>query len=326
MHDNQNGSPMADGGSKPRLLVASCVGCHSALDGATWKNPTSGAPIVFNTAQPAYGADAGDGKRQGLAGGNFYWVTQDDSYGHNIFTRDATLEWAPGTYGCWDTCHDRLDQPNDPGNPGLMGKSGCQCCHMINDDNKRWHHANDGATVVNSLQQGWYRFLAAHSMVGNYGVAGIEDPDWEHSATSTSHNEYLGIPGDKTETGFNDGANGLDVSSFCTGCHNEFHLQSPDAAGGSWVKHPSDAVLPGSGEYAGYTTYDPLTPVARPVLSAVSAVVTPGTDMVMCLSCHRAHASPYKDLLRFPYEGMLAGGGGADGTGCFKCHTAKDGS
>lgn len=48
--------------------------------------------------------------------------------------------------------------------------------------------------------------------------------------------------------------------------------------------------------------------------------------MVFCLSCHRAHGSPYPDMLRFDYSEMQAGGGGATGTGCFKCHSAKDGS
>jgi hypothetical protein len=48
---------------------------------------------------------------------------------------------------------------------------------------------------------------------------------------------------------------------------------------------------------------------------------------VMCLSCHRAHGSPYNDMLRWDYDGMVAGngsGGGNDGTGCFKCHSEKD--
>jgi predicted CXXCH cytochrome family protein len=87
-------------------------------------------------------------------------------------------------------------------------------------------------------------------------------------------------------------------------------------------------VLPASGEYTAYTTYDPEVPVARPdaaVLSGYagpSSQVTPGTDKVMCLSCHRAHGSPYKDMLRWDYGTMNVGSGLTGG--CFKCHSTKN--
>jgi len=75
------------------------------------------------------------------------------------------------------------------------------------------------------------------------------------------------------------------------------------------------------------TNYNPQAPVARvSAPGAISDVVVPGTDAVMCLSCHVAHASPYPDMLRWNYTQMIAGGGGADGQGCFVCHTQKDGT
>jgi len=49
-------------------------------------------------------------------------------------------------------------------------------------------------------------------------------------------------------------------------------------------------------------------------------------DMVICLSCHRAHASDQPDMLRWDYNLMIVDRTGpAAGTGCFKCHTDKDG-
>ena len=83
-------------------------------------------------------------------------------------------------------------------------------------------------------------------------------------------------------------------------------------------------LVPLDATHAAYTSYNPVVPVARPSLTAVSSTVTPGTDMVMCLSCHVPHGSPNDDLLRWDYNGMVAGGGGDDGTGCFVCHTEKD--
>ncbi len=74
MHNSQQGSMVNEndpGPSSQKLLNTDCVGCHTATDGTTWKNSID-APIVYNTSEPQYGADAGDGKKQGLAGGNFY--------------------------------------------------------------------------------------------------------------------------------------------------------------------------------------------------------------------------------------------------------------
>jgi hypothetical protein len=59
-------------------------------------------------------------------------------------------------------------------------------------------------------------------------------------------------------------------------------------------------------------------------IGAPSSVVTPGTDIVMCLSCHMAHASPYPHMLRWDYSEMITGNGEAvSGKGCFVCHSSK---
>jgi len=85
---------------------------------------------------------------------------------------------------------------------------------------------------------------------------------------------------------------------------------------GAWIRYPSDAALP---ETYAYTVYEPLAPVARPDLSGYSGpspTVTPGTDLVMCLSCHRAHGSPYASMLRWS--------GSEEDDGCKICHTTND--
>jgi predicted CXXCH cytochrome family protein len=96
------------------------------------------------------------------------------------------------------------------------------------------------------------------------------------------------------------------------------------ANGGPWLRHPADAVLPSTGEYADYIEYDPLVPIGRPedTLSGFTMdEVRPGEDKVICISCHRAHGSPYPDMLRWNYNTMKVGGGGSGG--CFNCHSAK---
>jgi hypothetical protein len=130
------------------------------------------------------------------------------------------------------------------------------------------------------------------------------------------------------------------MSGFCATCHGSFHSQgdgdnsylyAADALGsnngvsGAFLRHPSDYVIPDAGEYAAATTWTLSAPVARPtVLGAPDGSVTPGTDMVMCLSCHKAHASEYDYMLRFDYTEQQAGNAGAGlGEGCLACHTTK---
>ena len=336
MHNSQGGLPIAPGGPYGQLLVGDCVGCHSATDGATWKDPVTGAPIVNNTGQPSYGS-------QGLAGGNFYWVTVSDANGHNIFSTnpDDVLMSAPGEAyvggGCGtNVCHSNLHLPFqassefEPIHGYLNGRSGCTGCHMVSGFNKfsqikSWHHTSVTDGVADSAAEGWYRFLSGHFSGYQYGVAGIEDGDWQYTSSASDHNEYLGKQVASGTGGFVSIA-GNTTTAFCCGCHGNFHIKRQ---GGAWIRHPVDRRIPASGEYAdafgaggGTATYDPIVPVARPALVAVSDTVTIGTDMVMCLSCHRAHASPYPDMLRWDYATIQASGGG--NSGCFQCHTRKN--
>ena len=195
--------------------------------------------------------------------------------------------------------------------------TGCEGCHLAPK-----HHAPQQAAGTAAVEaNGYFRFLSSHDGP-QYGVHGIEDSGWELNATSGIHNEYLGAANPNNGGSGFSGVGANTMTGYCTGCHGNFHVQQD--ANEKWIRHPSDAVIPIDGEYAAYTVYDPNVPVARPSLTAVSGTVTPGTDMVMCLSCHRAHGSPNDDMLRWSYTGMVAGGGGSDGTGCFTCHSEKD--
>ena len=324
MHNSQGGADMAtfggETGPNNALTRGSCVGCHSNTTSETIKElGSSRIPVVYNTVPPV----------NELAGGNFYWVkSKGDEYGHNVLgisSEDESLSEAPGKIGgCMNSCHISLaTQQTKISDLG----SGCEGCHL-----NVAHHANDGPSgdykLVTTAEQGWYRFLSGHKAGDGYGVKGGEDSDWQKSTDLNDHNEYLGkVDSTSGSWGFSSGGNlGHTTTAFCTGCHGLFH--SEQTSGGAWIRHPSDAVIPDSGEYSAYTVYNPVVPVARETLPDVpGAAVKPGADMVMCLSCHRPHGSPNSDLLRWDYDTMIAGGAeDADGTGCFVCHTNKDGS
>jgi hypothetical protein len=316
MHNSQGGQAVAkeDDRTTQRttpyggLLIYSCLGCHSATDGTTWKDSITNAPIVFNTVGPTYNVV------KGLAGGNFYYVsgTTDDK-GHNVFASnpDGTLiNTPPG--GTALTAQLRC-----AGTWGCHGHNGRQTGDTAVDDQttamRGAHHGDDTPPLAGSLTDVAknYRFLL--------GITGKEDTDWEQDNINTSHNEYKGA------IGFTDTTT---ISYLCGECHGNsgsggFHNSTGVGSASPWLRHPTDIALKSTGEYASYTTYSMVAPVARPDPDNVSdpAVVTPGTDMVMCLSCHRAHGSPYFKMMRWDYKGWPGSGGT---NGCNVCHTSKN--
>jgi len=69
------------------------------------------------------------------------------------------------------------------------------------------------------------------------------------------------------------------------------------AAVSPFIKHPKDVSLPATGEYTACTGYKLSAPVSRlTVPDGVSSCVAPGSDAVMFLSCHVAHASNYPEM------------------------------
>jgi predicted CXXCH cytochrome family protein len=317
---------------------AGCINCHSSSSHSTTYTlneedypyttyPEIIVPVV-NYTGPSLADDAPI-----LAGGNFFWVQTEDSKGHNIFSsnpEDDLVDGAPfqagQAMGCsWDaSCHRNFDLvDNELGMPGLRGRRGCTKCHMLEDfsgpiwdGDGSWlsHHRDDSNLIVGSELDdgdGYFRFLRGHQSGDGHGVCGIEDRDWQATASSVDHNEYLGYSGTKTSAG-SLSALGHTATGFCCGCHGNKHI-SQDPGSEDWIRHPSGA-FPVDGRY---TEYSPQTPVSRPDLSRYAedppteetSVVTPDTDMVMCLSCHRAHGSPYPKMLRWKTVG-----------GCDDCH------
>jgi len=311
-----------------------CVYCHSSGESSTTYELDLGGGMGQTVTVPVVVYTGASAPTNYLSGGNFWWVKEglggDDSKGHNIFSGepDNNLSSAPGdatTCGFGPMCHGNLWQTSD-----LSGtRQGCTKCHMVNpgDGAYEWtsgfHHADDSNTVVGSDYgdtDGFFRFLTGHQDGSGHGVCGIEDTDWR-STSETDHSEYLGREVDLNDTGSlrvgltNDPDNHT-MTFFCSGCHGNIHKSSDSANGGDWIRHPAGAVLPSGGEFDDYTTFDPDTPVARPDpdftdWTGPSSTVTPGTDLVNCLSCHRAHGSPYPKMLRW------------DLNGCKKCHTSK---
>jgi hypothetical protein len=302
------------------LLKTDCLGCHSQAGPETIVNMEDAVvPIVFNLTEPSYPPDGSTTST--LAGGNFHWlINKGDAYGHNVYgiasedSRFAPTQ-APGgvpqTGDCVN-CHGTL----------ANAQSGCEGCHVP------LHHADD-REVVAGRAKGWYRFLGSVMQRADphdptpEGVTGIESPDWEQSPLADRHNTYQGKPGPYAsylETG--------SISQKCAGCHGLFH--NTTIADSTWIRHPVDVTIPNVGEFTDFTVYDPMAPVARQNVGPNDAgfsIINHDSDLVTCISCHRAHGSPYPALLRWGYRDWP----GTDShtqqpaeNGCAVCHTSKD--
>ena len=107
------------------------------------------------------------------------------------------------------------------------------------------------------------------------------------------------------------------MNLFCASCHGLFHGFNQgvgeDPIPNTWLRHPTDVSL--SREYPAATFTGSKT---IPLGNEDPA----DTDVVMCISCHRPHGSPYPDLLRFNYSVNKAGDPSA-AAGCETCHGVK---
>ena len=326
MHNSQNGTSMRfDGGATPLpiLLRDDCIGCHSGLNTAA--SLQNSPPKVIATAAPTYtpvtgGAGAANTT---LAGGDFWWVgAQGDAKGHNVGlvdTADATLGNTPpggtalgGQLQCAGTagCH---------GNPATANPlASLEGAH-------HWVHGTVAAPQTTATEVGnSFRYL-----MGTYGA---EDSDWQFTESTNDHNRYVG----QQRTAANAAASATTISGLCARCHGAYHNtvggadsfgineDNTNFAAGNWIRHPTDYAMSAvTGEYAGYITYQPETPLGRTAANIANAgnTVTAGHRIVLCVSCHRAHGSPYDDMLRWTYSAMQVGAGVTHG--CMNCHTTK---
>ncbi|WP_456464757.1 hypothetical protein [Desulfurobacterium sp.] len=260
----------------------------------------------------------------------------DAIFGSKVANGEAT--WThqltcAGVYGC----HGRHNAATLDSFAGVNG------AHHSN----MYGWVNGTGTIGNS-----YRFLA--------GIAGYEHDYYEYAAVpdanGVSHNIYYGV--DRTSEDPTT-ANPHTISYLCAECHGMFHsgaeiskdpntIDSP--IGTPWLRHPTDFDLSNAGpatigvdgntlpEYRYYnggngtsSPYSMFAPVATDnyTLLTDNTISWTGDDaIVTCVSCHRAHGSPYYDLLRWDYSTCIADSATTNATlmnkcGCMVCHTTK---
>lgn len=335
MHNSQGGSNMQIGynptsGAKANLLRANgCIGCHATTDSGS--TGVGGAPIVYNTTGVNYGDSQPDGKHIGLAAGNFFWTTETSasgqSRGHSIagISNDDTSTPSNQRTACGTKeCHTALSD------------KGCESCHLPA------HHKYGNSTPgIADSEDGYYRFLGPLTSASSdhkWGVRGYEDPDWQEGTGSSNHNEYSGEDQQA-------GGGYQSISKHC-GCHYPTWPGTCQNFPVHWTTlpfppypvvpdkyHQAAKVLPPPGStWTGYnpggvgvppSPYSPLLPIARKNITSYtspSATVTHNSnDTLTCLTCHRAHASPYDKMLRWDNS---AAWDALPNASCKGCHSA----
>lgn len=314
MHYSQNNSILPEwdeGGPHQALLTTDCVGCHTGINSG---NADWDTPFVTDANQPTYGDTGTEGDT--LAGGSFYWVASDSSAGHDVAGLTTSGPATPPGFEDGRTAADDSSPGSDWGENKLTcaGTYGCHGTHYESSQTRAIHGAHHGNLGGARTSPGYspaagYRFLV--------GIEGYEDSDWEFQPDAGNHNQYKGLNSPET-------TDTSTISSLCARCHGQYHSNVTDSVSGAspWLRHPTDYDMSNTGEYANYggsgNAYVPAVPVASETVTTVKSNVEFNNDtIVTCVTCHRAHGSPYYKAMRWNYSGSVNGGL------CTECHSSK---
>ncbi|MFA5718516.1 MAG: hypothetical protein WC952_12450 [Desulfobulbaceae bacterium] len=309
--------------------VAHCDGCHSMHNSP--ENPISGSPnealmkgsdasstcLNCHTGAGGYRINSADGSNLN-GGGDFGWLSNEytgggtrdgmvagDNAGHNIvavdfgLNPDGTLATAPG--GTYDA--------------SLLG---CTSCH---DAHGQVLDGTAGGSLPVGASGSYAADAPAGTIKGNYRLLGDSLYEAGHNANDGFAFTY------DAPIALASGSNGYKVrygsgmSEWCANCHTDYLVTDPDSSLG---KHPTSVTLSKDGYDTNYNSYvatgdftgdvstafDPLVPIEtgsadQATLVAAGVTSMAGADansQVMCLSCHRAHASAFNNMGRWDFE------------------------
>jgi len=329
--------------------VAHCDGCHSMHNSAD--NPIGSSAVAnglllkgSDASSTCLNCHAGGGGGYHIAsdtvenmnaGGDFGWLKinyaagratyQGVNAGHSIVAIDFGY-----------TADLRTDNTKAPGGTYSSSLLGCTSCH---DAHGQVHNGTKGGSAPIS---GSGSYGAADptdgSQLGNFRLLG--DSDYEAgNATADGYDFTHDAPIATTTNGSTstssacagnasygcDTAYGSGMSEWCANCHSGFYAQSTKHVAGA-----ANGILNGIGtNYSCYvktgtwncagaaTSYDELIPFERGVGVArtslnVNDTSGPGAgSQVMCLTCHRAHASANANAGRWDLAGEFMAESGA---------------
>jgi hypothetical protein len=292
--------------------VAHCDGCHSMHNSP--ENPVSGTA----NSQLLKGTDAsstclncheGTGSSDIFSsdgsnfkpGGDFFWLTngsetsEPDNMGHNVIAVDFSLS---------------IDGTNvqAPGGTYFSSNLGCTSCH---DPHGQVQGGTANGQLPVSVSGSYGDIPDSGTIAGNYRLLG--DDLFKNIAAAAP----IAVTAGFGEADSSHPAYGQGMAEWCASCH-ALYVGDPN-------KHPSGnletlgATIAGNynayvstGDFtggAGATSYLQFVAFERQetdktiLLAAVTSTQGPvASGNVMCLSCHRAHASAFNNIGRWNFN------------------------
>jgi predicted CXXCH cytochrome family protein len=326
-------SPKAAGFS---LLIGSdqsstCLSCH--------EHAGDTGPSSYHISTAPANMPAGTAPLQRTPGGDFGWlkktynflvrgtptIEDGQTHGHNIVAVDSGYAAQPG-----DASHN-----TSPGGTFPNSQLGCQSCHDPHGKNRRLSDGSYvkggtvGAATAPIVASGSYNSASsvtvpAGQAVGTYRLLrGLGDTSQGQTFTGVA---IAVAPSTYNQTEATNqvrvayGATGINTwGNWCATCHGSMHssgnyVHPIDQSLGSLITNNYNAYVK-SGDLTGTsaTSFTSLVPfmentgdiatLASHASNANGFLNGPGTsDKVACLSCHRAHASGFPDMLRWNME------------------------
>ncbi len=293
MHNSQQGSTMG-GGPTGRLLKAAdteglCLSCHDTA-GSQYTTYQATVPAVKGTPSGTPAA----GNFTDLDGTNDAAGQTAKGKGHNLGEGAATL--------------------TPPGGASMTGFT-CTNCHDP-------HGVSTDSTSVSAFRN--LRFNPTGS--GGGGPSVINAGPAEGTLASAVYPETTYYYGKVTG-----GAALSNISQWCGTCHDSFYGDSNTGTASPYTRHATGNPTTAHNLSAvDYTNYSGVTEASRfPAEdSATSATANSSNttnkaagnesaDGVLCLSCHKAHATANTDSLRWSYA---AAAQSSPGSACQQCH------
>ncbi len=321
---------------------STCLNCHNAADtGPSSYHISTNGITPYDSTSPVEMTPGGDfawlkKTMTFVVRGNT--TTNDGSrHGHSVvcqdygYVSDDVLTQAPGgTYPAGNlacsSCHDphgryRRFADNTYNTTGLP---------IFNSGS----YNSSANPIAGTSAVGAYRILGGSnyqpkSLTGSYAFTSDPMDVVVASTYNRSEGSASGGRGEATVTGISYGKN---VSEWCANCHTAM-LQNSYTSGMAGLRHPagngakltsaiatnynayvSSGIMTNVTPQKSYSTLAPFATdqndrsVMKPQAVTAAAFVSNHpdaavTDNVMCLSCHRAHATAFESMLRWNYAG-----------------------
>lgn len=316
MHDARDTDAEDDNKSKSLLLASDpssvCLNCHTGPGGLDRAS-------VFSM----------DGSAM-TPGGDFYWLTKTftwaggasagENHGHNVIARDFNLG-------------QDLRLTQGPGGNYQSADLGCTSCH--DPHGQTGGGTKEGVPPV-SVSGSYGEQPASSTTRGNYRLLGDASYDGGRAAEGYrfTYNAPVARQNLNSRFGESDGSHvdyGSGMSEWCGNCH-EGVLRNDHSGAGSF-NHPSGssrtltgemitmyntyintgdllAVGTGTGTGNSATAYLQFVPFERGIsdqqqLDPTNRKGPNSNSRIMCLTCHRVHASAFQSIGRWDFDAVL---------------------